>query len=77
MWALTNSNHTMSIISHPKPNPSSLYGPGSLYNFSPCGTLFAVVHRIELQDHIAIFAVRASGMEEVIKFKARSSDIGQ
>lgn len=41
--------------------------------FSDCGRMFAVVHRIELHDHIGIFTTNP--WSEISKFQCRSNDI--
>ena len=68
VWSLTDSTST--IISSPK-QPSG--GASQLVAFCDCVDLMAVVHRIEMQDYIGVYAT--SPMEELAKFKARSNDI--
>ncbi len=45
----------------------------SLFTFSDCGKYLAVVHRIELQDHIGIYST--DPWAEQTKFKCKSNDV--
>eukprot|EP01034_Spumella_vulgaris_P022212 gene22212-28326_t len=73
-WSLVDS--TSSIISLPKPSPFLGKNiPSQILAYSDISSYLAVVHRIELQDHIGVYAHEGSSLKELHKFKARSSDI--
>ncbi len=73
-WSLVDA--TSAVVSLPK--PSFLHGkgiPSQIVAYSHYSELFVVVHRIELQDHIAVYSHTKSSVAELTKFKARSNDI--
>lgn len=73
-WSLVDA--TSSIISLPKPSSSFAKGiPSQVVAYSQVSQLVAVVHRIELQDYIGVYSHSDSSLSELVKFKARSSDI--
>jgi WD40 repeat protein len=69
LWSLTNGNQ--SVISFPKPSQRQFRN--QFVAFSPCKRFISVVHRMELQDMIGVYSISPSA--EIIKFKARSSDV--
>ena len=77
IWSLLDSS--CHLISNPKQSivrSTSSAKAGhtiKLTAFSDCGRMLAVVHRIELHDHIGIFST--SPWNEISKFQCRSNDI--
>jgi hypothetical protein len=73
-WSLVDS--TSSIIALPKPSISLGKNiPSQILAYSDISSYLAVVHRIELADHIGVYAHEGSSLKELTKFKARSNDI--
>lgn len=68
-WSLTDSTST--IISLPKAAYPGMVSQMAAY--SDDSQFLAVVHRIDLQDYIGVYATSPLG--ELTKFKARSNDI--
>ncbi len=57
-------------------NPMHMYHirrGSQLAAYSDCNRYLAVVHRIELQDHIAVYSLQP--LQEISKFRGRSNDI--
>ena len=69
VWSLCDN--TQAILSLPKPATKGFRH--QLYTFSDCEKYLAVVHRIELQDQIGVYATNP--LVELSKFKARTNDI--
>jgi hypothetical protein len=99
IWSLIDTNDSV-IIANPKSNTykssSSSTAPVTpltastlcqqqLYQFSTCGQYLAVVHRIDLHDHIAVYSVPAdaddtsnggtTGWAELNRFQCRTNDV--
>lgn len=78
LWSLVDSSQ--SVITFPKPLTkvhTALANfnkqPTSTIAFSDNGQFLAVVHRIELQDHIGIYSLHP--LLEVTKFRSKTADI--
>ncbi|RYG66378.1 WD40 repeat domain-containing protein, partial [archaeon] len=69
LWSLVDG--TQSVMSLPKP-PQKQYR--SVYHaFSPCSQYLSIVHRVDLQDTIAVYSMLPAA--ELSRFKAKSNDI--
>ncbi len=72
-WSLVEA--TSSIVAFPKPSNFSVKRLSQILAYSDVSNYLAVVHRIELQDYIAVYSHVDSTLTELTKFKARSSDV--
>lgn len=81
---LDGASTSIYVINSPKSAAqcgSTLHTSGALYAFSPShpsdNFLFAVVHRFDLQDYIALYgrADETNSLQELCKFRSRSSDV--
>lgn len=78
VWSLVDNSQ--SVITFPKP-VTKLHSAMATFNrtnsstiaFSDNRRFLAVVHRIELQDHIGVYSLNP--LLEVTKFRARTSDV--
>ena len=66
VYSLTDGS--TSLITHPKPGLVK-----DVLAFSECARFLAVIHRIELQDYLGVYAVAAGPVTELAKFKCRSN----
>lgn len=69
VWSLPDEKH--SIISMPKPYHKGF--KSQFLAFCDVSDLLAVVHRIELQDHVGLYSLNP--VRELNRFKARSNDV--
>lgn len=70
VWSLTTSSSI--VISNPKSLTTGSGGVMKSFAFSDCGSYLAVIHRLELQDHVGIYSTNP--WEELSKFRCQSND---